>query len=143
MDGQEASADGHPVILYDGVCVLCSAVVQLIIRHDPNARFRFASVQSEPGRRLLAGRGLPLDSWDSFVLIEDGAAYLKSTAFFRIVPHLSGLWPALALGRLLPRALRDWLYDRIARNRYRLFGRRQSCMVPTPEIRARFLESEG
>jgi predicted DCC family thiol-disulfide oxidoreductase YuxK len=135
--------DDHPIILYDGVCVLCSRVVGFVIRHDSAARFRFASVQSEPGRRLLARLGLPLAGRDSFVLVEDGAAYLKPTAFLRIVSRHSGPWPGLALGRLLPVALRDWLYDRIARNRYRLFGRRETCMVPTPEVRARFLEFTG
>jgi predicted DCC family thiol-disulfide oxidoreductase YuxK len=133
----------HPIILYDGVCVLCSRVVHFVIRHDRAARFRFASVQSEPGQRLLARHGLPPDGWDSFVLVEGGAAHLKSTAFLRIVTRLSGPWPVLALGRLLPAALRDRLYDLIARNRYRLFGRREICLVPTPEIRARFLEFEG
>ncbi len=132
----------HPTILYDGVCVLCSRVVRFIIRHDRAVRFRFASMQSEAGQRVLARHGLPLDGWDSFVLVEDGAAYLKSTAFLRIVARLSGPWPVLAVARFLPEGLRDRLYDLIARNRYRLFGRRESCMVPTPEVRARFLEFE-
>ena len=133
----------HPTILYDGVCVLCSRVVQFVIRHDRAALFRFASMQSEPGRRLLARHGLPLDGWDSFVLVEDGAAYLKSTAFLRIMARLSRPWPILAAGRLVPERLRDQAYDLIARNRYRLFGRRDSCMIPTPEVRARFLEFGG
>jgi predicted DCC family thiol-disulfide oxidoreductase YuxK len=133
----------HPVILYDGVCVLCSRVVRFVIRHDPAARLRFASVQSGPGRRLLARHGLPLEGWDSFVLVEGGAAHLRSDAFLRIVPRLSGPWPVLALGRLVPAALRDRVYDRIARDRYRLFGRRETCLVPTPEVRARFLEFGG
>jgi predicted DCC family thiol-disulfide oxidoreductase YuxK len=132
--------DEHPIILYDGVCVLCSRIVRFVIQHDGTARFRFASVQSEPGQQLLARFGLPLDGWDSFVLVEGGTVYLKSTAFLRIVRRLSGRWPVLALGRFLPGGLRDWLYDRIARNRFRLFGRRETCMVPTPEVRARFLE---
>jgi predicted DCC family thiol-disulfide oxidoreductase YuxK len=136
-------ADEHPVILYDGLCVLCSRVVRFVIRHDRAARFRFASVQSGPGRRLLARHGLPLEGWDSFVLVEGGAAHLRSDAFLRIVPRLSGPWPVLALGRLIPAALRDRAYDRIARDRYRLFGRRETCLVPTPEVRARFLEFGG
>jgi predicted DCC family thiol-disulfide oxidoreductase YuxK len=135
-----APAQEPPIILYDGVCVLCSRVVRFVVRHDRAALFRFASMQSEPGRRLLARHGLPLDSWDSFVLVEDGAAYLKSTAFLRVVTRLSGPWPALAVGRFLPERLRDQAYDLVARNRYRLFGRRDSCMVPTPEVRSRFLE---
>lgn len=91
---------------------------------------------------MLTRHRLPLDGWDSFVLVEDGAAHLKSTAFLRIVARLSGPWPVLAVARFLPEGLRDRLYDLIARNRYRLFGRHNSCMVPTQEVRARFLEFE-
>jgi predicted DCC family thiol-disulfide oxidoreductase YuxK len=136
-------ADEHPIILYDGVCVLCSRTVRFVVRRDRAARFRFASVQSAPGRRLLARHGLPLEGWDSFVLVEGGVAHLKSDALLRIVPRLSGPRPVLALGRFLPATLRDRLYDLIARNRYRLFGRRETCPVPPPEVRARLLEPEG
>src|SRR3954453_1777366 len=126
--------DEHPIVLYDGVSVLCSRSVRFVIRHDRAARFRFASVQSGPGRGLLARHGLPLEDRDSFVLVEDGAAHLKSDALLRIVPRLSGPWPVLALGRLVPAALRDRLYDLVARNRYRLFGRGETCPVPPPEV---------
>jgi predicted DCC family thiol-disulfide oxidoreductase YuxK len=129
-----------PIILFDGVCVLCSGFAQFVIRRDPRARFRFAAMQSEPGRALLRRYGLPLENWDSNALIEDGVAYLKSAAVFRILRHLSGAWPLLALGRfVLPRRLCDGLYDRVARNRYGLFGRRETCLVPTAELRRRFL----
>ncbi len=133
--------DKHPIILYDGVCNLCSGTVRFIIGHDPMARFRFAAVQSPIGQQILAELGLPLDNWASNVLIESGVAFFKSTAFLRIVPHLSGPWSILALGWILPLALRDWVYDRVARNRYRLFGRRDSCMVPDRALRARFLDA--
>jgi predicted DCC family thiol-disulfide oxidoreductase YuxK len=135
--------DEHPVILFDGVCNLCSGFVNFVIARDKQARFRFAAVQSAVGRQILAELGRPLDDWDSNVLLDHGAAYVKSAAFLRIVQQLSGAWPVLALGRVLPLALRDWLYDRVARNRYRLFGQRPSCMIPAPDIRARFLDFAG
>jgi predicted DCC family thiol-disulfide oxidoreductase YuxK len=135
-----SSASEPPIILFDGVCVLCSGFVQFVILRDPGARFRFAAMQSEPGQALLRHYGLPLEDWDSNVLIEGEVAYVKSAAVFRILRYLSGAWPALALGRfLLPRTLCDWLYDLVARNRYRLFGRRESCLVPTAELARRFL----
>jgi predicted DCC family thiol-disulfide oxidoreductase YuxK len=135
--------DEHPVILFDGVCNLCSGFVHFVIARDKQARFRFAAVQSGVGRQILAELGRPLDDWDSNVLLDHGAAYVKSTAFLRIVRQLSGAWPLLALGRVLPLGLRDWLYDRVARNRYRLFGRRTVCMIPAPDVSARFLDSAG
>jgi predicted DCC family thiol-disulfide oxidoreductase YuxK len=133
--------DQHPIILYDGVCVFCSGFVRFVIERDPAARFRFASMQSEAGQQFLAELGLPLDDWDSNVLIENGVPYLKSASFLRIVRYLSGPWPRLlAPAHFVPQAVRDWLYDRLARNRYRLFGRRNSCLVPDPEVRTRFFE---
>ena len=128
-----------PIVLFDGVCVLCSGFVQFVIRRDPEARFRFAPMQSQPGQALLRRFGRPLEDWDSNALIEDGIIYLKSAAVFRILWSLSGVWPLFALGRVLPRRLCDWVYDRVARSRYRLFGRREACLVPTAELRARFL----
>jgi predicted DCC family thiol-disulfide oxidoreductase YuxK len=133
--------DQHPIILFDGVCNLCSGFVQFVIARDKQARFRFAAVQSAVGRAILAELGLPLDDWDSNVLLDNGTAYVKSTAFLRIVRQLSGAWPVLALGRVLPLRLRDWFYDRVARNRYRLFGRRPVCMMPARDVSARFLDS--
>jgi predicted DCC family thiol-disulfide oxidoreductase YuxK len=82
---------------------------------------------------------MPTDDWDSFVLVEDGQVYLKSRAFFRTVRYMNFPWPVFGIGRILPRVLADWLYDRVARNRYAVFGRKPTCMIPKPELAARFL----
>lgn len=133
----------QPVILFDGVCNLCAWSVQFIIRRDPRGRFRFAALQSPAGRRLLAERGADMRGLDSVVLVEGSRWYARSDAALRIARHLRGGWPLLALLRVVPRPLRDWAYDVIARNRYRWFGRQEACMLPTPALRERFLEQEG
>jgi predicted DCC family thiol-disulfide oxidoreductase YuxK len=130
----------HPIILFDGDCVLCSGFARFVIRHDSAGRFRLATMQVPIGQAILAELGLPLSAWESNVLIEDGVAYLKSTAFLRVVRHLDRPWPLLALSACVPIAARDRLYDIVARTRYRVFGRRTSCFVPGPEIASRFLE---
>jgi predicted DCC family thiol-disulfide oxidoreductase YuxK len=134
-----ATVGGKPVVLFDGVCNLCSFWVRFAIARDPAARLRFAPVQSDLGQDFLRRRKMPTDVFESFYLIEDGQVYEKSTAFLRMVRHLRRPWPLLRAARILPQPLRDWLYDRIARNRYRLFGRRDSCLMPSPEIASRFL----
>jgi predicted DCC family thiol-disulfide oxidoreductase YuxK len=134
-----ATIRGKPVVLFDGVCNLCSFWVRFAIAHDPEARLRFAAVQSELGQEFLRCRSLPTDVFESFYLIENGQVFEKSTAFLRMVRHLRRPWPLLRAARILPRPLRDWIYDRIARNRYRLFGRRDSCLVPSPEVANRFV----
>jgi predicted DCC family thiol-disulfide oxidoreductase YuxK len=127
------------VVLFDGVCNVCNAWVQFLIARDPKAQFRLASVQSPAGQGVLAWCGLPSDEFDTMVLVEDGKAYFQSTAFLRIVRRLTWPWPLLSLGIVAPVFVRDWLYDRLARNRYALFGKRESCLMPTPAIRSRFL----
>jgi predicted DCC family thiol-disulfide oxidoreductase YuxK len=136
---QPAAGSAHPVVLFDGVCNFCNAWVRFILARDPQARLRLAAVQSPAGQEILERCGLPLDRFDTMVFVEDGTAYFKSTAFLSAVRYLKRPWPWLALARLVPRPLRDWVYDRIARNRYKLFGRRESCMMPTPDVRSRFL----
>jgi predicted DCC family thiol-disulfide oxidoreductase YuxK len=131
----------HPIILFDGVCNLCSGFARFVIAHDREARFRFAAMQSPAGRALLERYGLPLEDWESNVLIEAGTAYLKSTACLRIVRRLAFPWRLLYAVRLVPRPLRDWLYDRIARNRYAIFGRQTRCMLPEEGTQERFLGS--
>lgn len=127
------------VVLFDGVCNLCNGLVRFLIQRDRGARLRLASLQSEAGQAILVWCGLPVDDFDTMAFVEAGQAYLKSTAFLRVVRYLSQPWPWLSGGLLVPRPLRDWLYDRVAGNRYRWFGRQESCMLPTPEIRSRFL----
>lgn len=130
---------GKAVVMFDGECVLCSGFARFVLRFDRKARFRLASMQSATGQRILAHLGLPLSDWESNLLIDDGVPSFKSTAYIGIMTGLGAPWSWFDLTRVVPLPLRDWLYDRIARNRYRLFGRRASCMVPTPDIVHRFL----
>ena len=126
-----------PVILFDGVCNLCNGFVQFVIARDPGARFRFAALQSDSARRLLDGLGaVP----DSVVLVDGGRVYTRSAAALRIARRLPFPWSLAQALIVVPRPLRDWVYDRIARHRYRWFGRKDVCMIPTPDLRARFLE---
>ena len=129
-----------PVLLFDGVCNLCNGAVAFVIRRDRRARFRFAPLQSPAADALLASHGVARDGLpDSFVLVEDGRVHLRSTAALRVARGLRFPWPLLAAFLLVPRCLRDPAYDLVARNRYRWFGRRDECMVPTAELQARFL----
>lgn len=128
------------VILFDGVCNLCHGLVQFIIQRDPQARFRFASLQSAAGQRLLpAGLNPDPDNPESVVLVEDGRIYTHSDAVLRVLDRLGGGWKLLSAARILPRGLRDAAYRFVARNRYRWFGRQNECWLPTPELKARFL----
>jgi predicted DCC family thiol-disulfide oxidoreductase YuxK len=136
----DARAIGHDIVLFDGVCNLCTGSVLFILRRDPEERYRFASLQSEQGSALAREYAIPAGELTSVVLIEGGRAYQRSDAALRIARRLSGGWPALWLLRFVPRAIRDAVYDLVARNRYRWFGRQESCMIPTPELRARFLD---
>lgn len=133
------SADGHAVVLFDGVCNLCNASVRFIVRRDAGGYFRFASLQSDVGRALLEEHGLPRDEMASVVLVEGGRAHTRSDAALRVARRLSGAWPLLSAFRVLPRFVRDGVYGWIAANRYRWFGRRDACELPSPELRDRFL----
>ncbi len=134
-------ADGHPVVVFDGVCNLCDATVRFILDRDPAGRFRFAANQSAVGRELLARHGLDPTDLSSVYLIEDGRLWARSTAVLRIVRHLRRPWP-LAYGLILvPRPVRDLAYRVVARLRYRLFGRRKACRLPRPGERSRFLDA--
>jgi predicted DCC family thiol-disulfide oxidoreductase YuxK len=130
------------VLLFDGVCNLCTGAVQFIIRHDPQARIKFASLQSDAGQALLARHGVAqrLDGTDDTVIyIEDGRVYTHSDASLRVARRLGGAL-GLAYGFIIvPRFIRDFVYRLVARNRYRWFGRKQVCWLPTPALQARFL----
>jgi predicted DCC family thiol-disulfide oxidoreductase YuxK len=129
------------VIIFDGVCTLCSGVVQFIIKRDPHAVFRFAALQSDAGSRLLRQHGLDPAEATSMLLVKDGKAYLKSDAVQQIARVLPWPWKAgCVVLALIPRSVRNWAYDFIARNRYRWFGKKERCTLPSAEIRARFLE---
>ena len=128
------------LILFDGVCNLCSALVQFVIRHDPAAQFRFAPIQSEIGREIFQSHGLNPADLQTFVFIAEGRLFLRSDAAIEIVSRFGGAWRICKIFQFIPRALRNAIYSLIARNRYRWFGRKEVCMVPTAEIRERFLE---
>ena len=136
--GAAADAEG-PIVLYDGVCGLCNRSVQLILRNDRRGRFRFAALQSDAGRALLQKFGLPPEALDSVVLVDGDRAWRKSRAALRIARRMDGPWPLLWPLVVVPRPLADFLYDRLAKNRYRIFGKLDACMIPPPEVRARFL----
>ncbi|GAA4453464.1 thiol-disulfide oxidoreductase DCC family protein [Nibrella saemangeumensis] len=127
------------IVLFDGVCNLCNGAVNFIIDHDPQHRFRYASLQSETGKQLVA-RHPELAGMDSIVLLSGDQVLSKSGAVLRIASLLSGPWRWLAVFRIVPQSLRDIVYDWVARNRYRLFGRTDACRIPTPELRDLFLE---
>jgi predicted DCC family thiol-disulfide oxidoreductase YuxK len=129
----------HPVILFDGVCNLCNNSVQFVISHDPEGRFRFAALQSASGQSLLRERHLDPETFTSIVLIMNGRVYQRSRAALEIARRLSGLWPLIYAFIIVPPFVRDWVYDWIAANRYKWFGKRNECMIPTPELRSRFL----
>lgn len=128
-----------PIVLYDGVCGLCDRSVQLILRNDRRGRFRFAALQSEIGRALLEKFGLSPEALDSVVLVEGGRAWRKSRAALRIARRMDAPWPLLWPLMIIPRPVADFLYGLVARNRYRIFGKLDACMIPPPEVRARFL----
>lgn len=130
----------HPVILFDGVCNLCNGSVLFIIKRDPKARFRFASLQSAYGESFLKKHGLSTKEYDSIILIDGGRLYTQSSAALRIAKRLGGAWPLLYIGMMVPKFLRDAIYNFIAKNRYRWFGKKEACMIPTPELRSRFME---
>jgi predicted DCC family thiol-disulfide oxidoreductase YuxK len=130
-------------ILFDGVCNLCSGVVRFVIARDPHAHFRFAALQSDAARRICAEVGATPPAAvdpDTIIVIADGRALERSDAALAIASRLPFPWPMFGVFRILPRALRDWLYRFVAKNRYRWFGESDTCMMPTPELRARFLE---
>ena len=134
QDGPQA------IILFDGDCNLCSASVNYIIDHDPAGRFRFASLQSESGKALCTEHGIDASALSSMVLIESGRAYLRSTAVLRVYRHLRGplrlLWPFI----VVPRPIRDAVYNLVAKRRYKWFGKRDACRLPTEADRTRFVE---
>jgi predicted DCC family thiol-disulfide oxidoreductase YuxK len=126
--------------LFDGVCNLCNRFVQFVIEHDPDGRFQFAALQSAAARRVLTGYHPLSPVPDSVVLVEDGRVFTGSTAALRIARGLRFPWTLAAALLAIPRPLRDWIYAFVARRRYRWFGQREHCMVPTPALRSRFLD---
>lgn len=136
------SASTPDTIFFDGICNLCNGFVQFVIRHDPAGRYRFAALQSDAARTLLAAHRLVPSALavepESVLLLSGGRLYSHSTAVLRIAHGLGGGWRLAAVGWALPRPWRDALYRFVARHRYRWFGREESCMLPTPALKARF-----
>jgi predicted DCC family thiol-disulfide oxidoreductase YuxK len=129
-----------PVILFDGVCNLCNGSVQFVIKHDKKNLFSFASLQSESGQKLLEAYSLPKTEFNSFVLIENGKAYTKSNAALMVAKKLHGPVRFLYGLKIVPAFIRNAVYNLIAKNRYKWFGKKDSCMIPTPSLQTRFLK---
>jgi len=132
--------DDESIILFDGVCNLCSGFVQFVLPRDEEGKYRFASLQSDAGQALLAEHDLPSDELESVVLIEDGESYVKSSAIIQIATGLGGAYRLFSPFRYLPRSVRDRIYDFVADNRYRWFGKKDRCMMPSGDVESRFLE---
>jgi predicted DCC family thiol-disulfide oxidoreductase YuxK len=128
-----------PLILFDGVCNFCNSAVNFVIKRDKKALIQFTPLQSEKGRLFKRQYGLPDDDMKSFIFIEEDKVYTRSTAALKVCRYLSGLWPLCYGFMIVPGFLRDAVYNWVAKNRYKWFGQRQECMIPTPEVKARFL----
>jgi predicted DCC family thiol-disulfide oxidoreductase YuxK len=132
-------ADDRPIVVFDGECVLCSRFVQFILRHDRNGRFRLLAAQSPTGAALYRHFGLDQIQFGTYILLQDGRAYLRSEASIRILEGLGPPWRLAVLARIFPRPLRDAFYDFVARNRLRWFGTRPTCSTPDPSQADRFI----
>jgi predicted DCC family thiol-disulfide oxidoreductase YuxK len=135
-----AFPDEKPLIVFDGVCVLCSAFAQFVAKRDPSGHFRFTAAQSKLGQALYRHYGFDPDQPETSLLIDEGRLFGKSKALAKILGRLSGPWRCGWLVLALPRPARDWVYDRIARSRYRVFGRRSACVRPDGSWRTRVVE---
>ena len=129
----------NSIILFDGVCNFCDASINFVIERDKKGKFKYASLQSEVGEKYLNKFGLNTQSYDSFILVEGDKYYTKSSAALRVTKDMTGLWPMLYAFMVIPKVMRDAVYSLIAKNRYKWFGKKDECMLPSPEVRARFL----
>jgi predicted DCC family thiol-disulfide oxidoreductase YuxK len=129
----------RPIILFDGVCNLCNTAVQFVIKHDPMGRFFFASLQSDTGQKLLRQFDIPVDNFNSFILLQNNTVYAQSTAALKVVKQLTGCWKLLYGFIIVPPFIRNGVYRLISNNRYKWFGKLNECMLPTPALQSRFL----
>lgn len=127
------------IILFDGVCNLCNSSVNFVIKRDKQSVFKFATLQSEIAQKILTNNNLSPTDFSSFVFIENGKVYIRSTAALKVCNYLKGLWPLMYGFIIIPKRIRDGIYNWISKNRYRWFGKKEVCMIPTPDIKARFL----
>lgn len=139
MSRPNESTEHHVIVLIDGVCHMCQGLTKFIIKRDPKGVFRFASLQSEIGQEMLRRGGLPENLMETVVVVEKGSYYTQSAAALKIARRLPFPWPLLYGFIIVPRGLRNVIYNWVAKNRYRWFGKDDECMIPTPEIRRRFL----
>lgn len=130
----------NPIVLFDGVCSVCSGSVLFVIKRDAKSKLKFASLQSRFGVEQMKNFNLPPSSYNSVLFISKGQLFQKSNAALEIARYLDGMWPALYIFKIVPVFIRDFIYDWIAKNRYRWFGKKDECMIPTPDVRARFME---
>jgi len=128
------------IILFDGVCNLCNGAINFIIKHDPKAKFKFAALQGETGKQLLAKHNINPKETDSIVLIDTDKVSVKSSAALRIAKDLNKAYPLFFGFMIIPNFIRNAVYDFIAAHRYKWFGKKESCMLPTPELKSRFLD---
>lgn len=140
INTQAATEVGTHLVIFDGVCNLCEASVNFIIERDPDGTFQFVPSQTPLGGRLQEKYNINTGSLDTVILIRDGIAYTESDAAVEIAKEFDGAWKLLSLARFVPRPIRNRVYRWIARNRYAWFGQKDVCLVPTPEIRGRFLD---
>ena len=127
------------IVVFDGECILCSSFIQFVLRQDKKAVFKFAPFQADVIREQLFSRGIDADNVETVYLLQKDAFLEKSAAVIEILVGLGGIWKGAGVFKLLPRGFRDWLYDLIAANRFRLFGKRDACFVPDDAVRSRFL----
>ncbi len=132
--------DRKQIVLFDGVCNLCDGFVQFVIKRDPNADFSFGTLQSTNAQTLLQGNELRPEDLKTVIYLKEGKALFRSTAALTILKDLGGLWSLSYAFMIVPRSLRDAVYEFIAKHRYKWFGQKDVCMIPTPELKARFLE---
>jgi predicted DCC family thiol-disulfide oxidoreductase YuxK len=141
-----SNSESSPVVLYDGVCGLCNHLVQFLLKRDTKDRFRFASLQSDFAQTLMTNHGVDPHDLDTVYVVRDhGQAHetllARSDAILYMLQQLGGVWKLSAAGRVLPRVFRDLIYKMVARNRYRVFGKHESCMLPEPKHRNKFLDT--
>ena len=126
-------------MLFDGICNLCNTSVTFVIQRDKKDLFRFAALQDPVGQQLIEKYQIDSSKTDSIILIEDDKAYVKSTAALKVARHLGGAYPLLYGFMIVPNFIRNWVYDYVAKNRYKWYGKKDSCMIPTPELKSKFL----
>lgn len=129
----------HSIIFFDGVCNLCAGAVKFVIKRDKNDLFRFTALQSDQAMQYLSSFDVSLIAPNTIILLENGKVYKRSTAALRIARRLDGAWPLLFVFMIIPAFIRDFVYDQIAKRRYSIWGKEESCMVPSAELKAKFL----